>query len=74
VPEGVLRAYGLRSLRFGPDYLIPKPVDPRVPLWVAPAVAEAAMASGVARQPVVAATYRKELARRLRTAARDAAA
>lgn len=74
VPEGVLRAYGLRSLRFGPNYLIPKPVDPRVPLWVAPAVAEAAMASGVARQPVVVATYRKELARRLRTAARAAAA
>jgi len=74
VPEGVLRAYGLRSLRFGPDYLIPKPVDPRVPLWVAPAVAEAAMASGVARQPVVMAAYRKDLAKRLRTASRAKAA
>ncbi|HZT76255.1 MAG TPA: NADP-dependent malic enzyme [Vicinamibacterales bacterium] len=49
VPESVLQAYGLRSLRFGRDYLIPKPFDPRVLLWVAPAVAQAAMASGVAR-------------------------
>ena len=49
VPESVLQAYGLRTLRFGRDYLIPKPFDPRVLLWVAPAVAQAAMASGVAR-------------------------
>jgi malate dehydrogenase (oxaloacetate-decarboxylating)(NADP+) len=52
VPEAVLQAYGLRTLRFGKDYLIPKPFDPRVLLWVAPAVAQAAMASGVARVPV----------------------
>src|SRR5207247_512412 len=48
VPESVMRAYGLERLRFGPDYLIPKPFDPRVLLWVAPAVAWAAIGSGVA--------------------------
>jgi malate dehydrogenase (oxaloacetate-decarboxylating)(NADP+) len=65
VPDAVLRAYGLEQLRFGADYILPKPVDPRVPLWVAPAVAEAAMASGVARRTVDLAVYRDELARRL---------
>ncbi len=65
VPDAVLRAYGLDRLRFGPDCVIPKPLDPRVPLWVAPAVAEAAMASGVARRTVDLAAYREELARRL---------
>jgi malate dehydrogenase (oxaloacetate-decarboxylating)(NADP+) len=50
VPDAVMRAYGLERLRFGPDYLIPKPFDPRVLLWVAPAVAWAAVASGVARR------------------------
>ncbi|HXF82467.1 MAG TPA: NADP-dependent malic enzyme [bacterium] len=65
VPDVVLRAYGLEQLSFGPDYLIPKPIDPRVPLWVAPAVAEAAMATGVARRTVDLAAYREELARRL---------
>ncbi len=49
VPEYVLRAYDLDHLEFGRDYIIPKPVDPRVPLWVAPAVAKAAMETGVAR-------------------------
>src|SRR3989441_105091 len=48
VPESVMRAYGLERLRFGPDYLIPTPFDPRVLLWVAPAVAWAAIGSGVA--------------------------
>lgn len=48
VPDAVLRAYGVDRLRFGADYLIPKPFDPRVLLWVAPAVARAAMDSGVA--------------------------
>ncbi|MBA2320026.1 MAG: NADP-dependent malic enzyme [Deltaproteobacteria bacterium] len=52
VPDSVLRAYGLEELTFGPDYIIPKPFDPRVLLWVAPAVAEAAAASGVAREPL----------------------
>ncbi|HEV2357386.1 MAG TPA: NADP-dependent malic enzyme [bacterium] len=65
VPDVVLRAYGLERLRFGADYILPKPVDPRVPLWVAPAVAGAAMASGVARRTVDLAAYRDELSRRL---------
>ena len=52
MPESVLTAYGLRSLSFGRDYLIPKPFDPRVLLRVAPAVAEAAMETGVARRPL----------------------
>ena len=49
VPDAVAKAYGLPSLHFGPEYLIPKPLDPRVLLWVAPAVAGAAMETGVAR-------------------------
>ncbi|HZF09502.1 MAG TPA: NADP-dependent malic enzyme [Thermoanaerobaculia bacterium] len=52
VPDGVLKAYGLESLRFGRDYLIPKPLDYRVLLRVPPAVAKAAMESGVARVPM----------------------
>jgi malate dehydrogenase (oxaloacetate-decarboxylating)(NADP+) len=52
VPDAVLRAYGLTSLRFGREYLIPKPFDYRVLLRVPPAVARAAMESGVARRPI----------------------
>ncbi|MEA2559488.1 MAG: hypothetical protein QOH06_992 [Acidobacteriota bacterium] len=52
VPDGVLKAYGLDSLRFGREYLIPKPFDYRVLLRVPPAVARAAMESGVARIPI----------------------
>ena len=52
VPDSVSKAYGGQSFRFGREYLIPKPFDPRVLLWVAPAVAEAAMKSGVAREPI----------------------
>ncbi len=52
VPDSVSKAYGGQSFRFGREYLIPKPFDPRVLLWVAPAVAEAAMQSGVARLPI----------------------
>ncbi len=52
VPDAVLRAYGLESLRFGPEYLIPKPMDYRVLLRVPPAVARAAMETGVARVPI----------------------
>jgi malate dehydrogenase (oxaloacetate-decarboxylating)(NADP+) len=64
VPDSVLSAYGLDSLRFGRDYLIPKPLDPRVLRYVAPAVAEAAMASGVARREIDLHEYRSELLRR----------
>ncbi len=49
VPDSVLKAYGLAALRFGDEYLIPKPFDHRVLLRVVPAVAKAAMDSGVAR-------------------------
>ncbi|MBI2401871.1 MAG: NADP-dependent malic enzyme, partial [Gemmatimonadetes bacterium] len=61
VPDSVMRAYGLTRLRFGPDYIIPKPFDPRVLLWEAPAVAQAAVASGVARKPLDPAEYRTAL-------------
>src|SRR5260221_352484 len=65
VPESVLRAYGLDVLRFGPDYLIPKPLDPRVLLWEAPAVAKAAMESGVARRAIDIEEYRHQLSLRM---------
>jgi malate dehydrogenase (oxaloacetate-decarboxylating)(NADP+) len=51
-PESVSRAYGNIKFSFGRDYIIPKPFDPRTLLRVAPAVARAAMDSGVARQPI----------------------
>jgi malate dehydrogenase (oxaloacetate-decarboxylating)(NADP+) len=62
VPDRVVETYGLKALRFGPAYIIPKPFDERVLLWVAPAVAEAAMASGVAREMLDIAAYREKLA------------
>jgi len=65
VPDSVMRAYGLERLKFGPDYLIPKPFDPRVLLWVAPAVAWAAVASGVAGRMIDVEEYRTELEARL---------
>ena len=65
VPESVSRLYGLRSVKFGPDYLIPFPFDPRVLLWVAPAVAWAAVASGVAKQMIDLENYREQLEARL---------
>lgn len=62
VPDSVLRAYGLESLKFGPEYIIPKPLDPRVMLWESPAVAKAAMESGVARKQIDLEEYREQLA------------
>ncbi|HVK39062.1 MAG TPA: NADP-dependent malic enzyme [Candidatus Kapabacteria bacterium] len=52
VPDAVIRSYGDRPIMFGPDYIIPKPFDHRVLLWVAPAVARAAIETGVARKPI----------------------
>ncbi|MDO9571457.1 MAG: NADP-dependent malic enzyme [Hydrogenophaga sp.] len=52
IPEVVAQAYGAAGLRFGRDYLIPKPFDPRLIEVVAPAVAQAAMDSGVATRPI----------------------
>jgi len=65
VPESVTRAYGIDKLKFGAEYLIPKPFDPRVLLWVAPAVAWAAVASGIAGRIVDVEEYRAELEARL---------
>jgi malate dehydrogenase (oxaloacetate-decarboxylating)(NADP+) len=65
VPDSVAALYGLRNVHFGPDYLIPFPFDPRVLLWVAPAVAWAAVASGVAREFIDLEGYRDKLELRL---------
>jgi len=66
VPESVLRAYGKTSLRFGPEYILPKPFDPRLIEVVPAAVARAASESGVARRPIEDLTaYRQQLAGRI---------
>ncbi len=52
MPQSVLDAYGVESLSFGPDYIIPKPTDPRVLVEETAAVAEAAIRTGVAREPI----------------------
>lgn len=62
VPDSVLHAYDVDSLKFGDDYIIPKPFDPRVLLWEAPAVARAAMETGVARKTIDLEEYREQLA------------
>jgi len=61
VPDAVKKAYPGESFDFGPEYIIPKPFDPRVLLHVAPAVAKAAMDSGVARSPIDLAQYGAKL-------------
>lgn len=65
VPDSVRRAYGVETLEFGPEYIIPKPFDPRVLTHVAPAVARAAMETGVARRQLDLDAYREELEKRL---------
>ncbi len=65
VPDSVMRAYGVDSMRFGPSYIIPSPFDPRVLTREAPAVAEAAIATGVARIEIDMDTYRNQLEARL---------
>ncbi len=66
VPDSVVRAYGGKPIRFGREYLIPKPFDYRVLLWEAPAVAQAAIDSGVARKPYASKEeYVRELENRL---------
>jgi malate dehydrogenase (oxaloacetate-decarboxylating)(NADP+) len=66
VPVSVLKAYNIDKLIFGKDYIIPKPVDPRLISCVAPAVARAAMDSGVAKYPISDwEAYKKSLDRRL---------
>ncbi len=61
VPESVFRAYEGKTFSFGKDYLIPKPFDRRVLLWVAPAVAKAAMDSHVAQKQINIEEYRNRL-------------
>jgi malate dehydrogenase (oxaloacetate-decarboxylating)(NADP+) len=63
VPEAVTRAYAGDRFTFGRDYIIPKPLDPRALTWIAPAVAEAAMKSGVARQQIDLVEYRERLSK-----------
>src|ERR1019366_4366638 len=65
VPESVCLAYGVESLKFGPEYLIPKPFDSRVLVWEASAVAEAAMRTHVAQKPIDITKYRENLEGRL---------
>ncbi len=66
VPDIVNVAYNEKSLEYGPMYIIPKPIDNRLLVTVAPAVARAAMDSGVARKPITDwDAYREELYRRL---------
>ncbi len=64
VPDSVIRAYGGESIKFGREYIIPKPLDPRVLLWEAPAVAEMAMKTGMARKTIDIDEYREQLAYR----------
>jgi malate dehydrogenase (oxaloacetate-decarboxylating)(NADP+) len=67
VPASVSKAYGGQKFSFGPDYIIPKPLDPRILEWETPAVAKAAMDSGIARKPIKDMdAYRKELAARVK--------
>ena len=66
VPDEVAAAYHGAQLKFGPDYIIPTPFDPRLIWYVPPYVAQAAMDSGVARKPIVDMdAYRASLAQRL---------
>jgi malate dehydrogenase (oxaloacetate-decarboxylating)(NADP+) len=65
VPDAVVKAYGDDPLQFGSEYVIPKPLDPRVLFEVAPAVAQAAMDSGSARTAVDVERYRERLEARL---------
>ncbi len=65
VPDSVKRAYGDQDISFGPEYIIPKPFDPRVLVWESCAVAEAAMASGVAQKEIDLDEYREQLLAKL---------
>ena len=65
VPDAVVKAYGDEPLQYGPEYIIPKPLDPRVLFEVAPAVAKAAVDSGCARQELDLEKYVEQLEARL---------
>ncbi len=68
VPDSVCRVYGVDRLEFGRNYIIPTPFDPRVLIWVASAVARAAMETGAARIKLDIGEYKDQLERRLGTA------
>lgn len=61
VPDKVARAYGDQKFEFGPDYIVPKPFDPRVLVWESAAVAQAAMETGVSRIKIDIDSYKKSL-------------
>ncbi len=65
VPDAVMKAYGVESMKFGPNYIIPTPFDPRVLTWEAPAVARAAIQTGVARIEIDIDAYPGQLEARL---------
>jgi malate dehydrogenase (oxaloacetate-decarboxylating)(NADP+) len=65
VPDDVIEAYGGKSFKFGREYIIPKPFDRRVLLWVAPAIAEAAMKEGVAQKHIDLDKYKEELEKKI---------
>jgi len=65
VPDEVLKAYGLKCLEFGPDYIVPKPLDPRVCVWEASAVAQAAIQSNCARIHLELEAYKSALQKRI---------
>lgn len=66
VPEKVARAYGNEKFEFGPDYIVPKPFDPRVLVWESSAVAEAAMKTGVSRINIDIGSYRESLEEKIK--------
>lgn len=61
VPDSVIQAYGNQKMKFGPDYIIPKPFDPRVLIWEASAVAGTAMKTKVARKQIDIEQYKQQL-------------
>ncbi len=61
VPESVAKAYGVETFEYGPNYIVPKPFDPRVLVWESVAVAQAAIDSGVARINIDINDYRTKL-------------
>ncbi len=66
VPDIVVKAYGAEKISFGREYLIPKPLDPRLITTISPAVAKAAMASGTAKKPITDfSAYHQELLNRI---------
>ncbi len=66
VPDKVARAYGNQKFEFGPDYIVPKPFDPRVLVWESAAVAQAAMETGVSRIKIDIDSYKQSLEDRIK--------